>query len=109
MHIANADRPVQFYTLDVIISVGYRVKSHRGIEFRQWANKVLKEYIVDGYAINENRLNALEKTVDIKTRMLASALNVEEKDVLRAVAIRNLRDLENTVAIWYYNSTLGWS
>ena len=85
MHIANADRPVQFYTLDVIISVGYRVKSHRGIEFRQWANKVLKEYIVDGYAINENRLNALEKTVDIQTRMLAGALNVEEKDVLRAV------------------------
>ena len=93
----------------MIISVGYRVKSHRGIEFRQWANKVLKEYIVDGYAINENRLNALEKTVDIQTRMLAGALNVEEKDVLRAVAIRNLRDLENSVAIWYCNSTLGWS
>ena len=85
MHIANADRPVQFYSLDVIISVGYRVKSKRGIEFRQWASKILKEYIIDGYAINEKRLHALQKTVDIQTRMLADALNVEEKDVLRAV------------------------
>ena len=85
MHIANADRPVQFYSLDVIISVGYRVKSKRGIEFRQWASKVLKQYMIDGYAINEKRLHALQKTVDIQTRMLADALNVEEKDVLRAV------------------------
>ena len=49
MHIANADRPVQFYDLDVIISVGYRVKSQRGTEFRRWANKVLKDYIIKGY------------------------------------------------------------
>lgn len=75
----------KYYNLDVIISVGYRVKSKRGIEFRQWASKVLKQYMIDGYAINEKRLNALQKTVDIQTRMLADALNVEEKDVLRAV------------------------
>lgn len=43
MHIANADRPVQFYNLDVIISVGYRVKSKRGVEFRKWANSILKQ------------------------------------------------------------------
>ena len=73
------------YNLDVIISVGYRVKSKRGVEFRQWASKILKQYMIDGYAINEKRLNALEKTVDIQTRMLADALNVEEKDILRAV------------------------
>ena len=85
MHIANADRPVQFYALDVIISVGYRVKSKRGIEFRQWASKILKQYMIDGYAINEKRLHALQKTVDIQTRMLADALNVEEKDILKAV------------------------
>ena len=85
IHIANADRPVQFYSLDVIISVGYRVKSKRGIEFRQWASKILKQYMIDGYAINEKRLHALQKTVDIQTRMLAGALNVEEKDILRAV------------------------
>ena len=44
MHIANSDKPVQFYSLEVIISVGYRVKSQRGVEFRQWANKTLKQY-----------------------------------------------------------------
>lgn len=76
---------VPFYTLDVIISVGYRVKSQRGVEFRQWANKVLKQYILQGYAINEKRLQALEKTVEIQSRMLANALDIEEKEVLRAV------------------------
>ena len=85
MHIANSDKPVQFYSLEVIISVGYRVKSQRGVEFRQWANKILKQYVIQGYAINEKRLQALEKTVDIQTRMLADALDVEEADVLRAV------------------------
>ncbi|MEE1029359.1 MAG: RhuM family protein, partial [Agathobacter sp.] len=74
-----------FYTLDVIISVGYRVKSKRGIEFRQWANSVLKKYIIDGYAINEKRLAALKKTVEIQNKMLANALNVEESEVLKAV------------------------
>lgn len=52
MHIANSDKPVQFYSLEVIISVGYRVKSKRGVEFRQWDNKILKQYIFQGYAIN---------------------------------------------------------
>lgn len=85
MHIANSDKPVQFYSLEVIISVGYRVKSHRGVEFRQWANGVLKRYIIKGYAINEKRMEALEKTVDIQTKMLASVLDVEMRDVLRAV------------------------
>ncbi|MCR5595380.1 MAG: virulence RhuM family protein, partial [Lachnospiraceae bacterium] len=75
----------KYYNLDVIISVGYRVKSKRGIEFRQWASKILKQYMIDGYAINEKRLHALQKAVDIQTRMLAGALNIEEKDVLRAV------------------------
>ncbi len=64
MHITNSDKPVQFYSLEVIISVGYRVKSQRGVEFRQWANKILKQYVIQGYAINEKRLQALEKTVD---------------------------------------------
>ena len=76
---------VEYYNLDVIISVGYRVKSVRGVEFRRWANSVLKQYIMQGYAINQKRLQALEKTVDIQTRMLADALNIEERDVLRAV------------------------
>ena len=76
---------VEHYNLDMIISVGYRVKSKRGIEFRQWANRVLKQYIIQGYAINEKRLTVLQKTVDIQTKMLACTLNVEEADVLKAV------------------------
>jgi len=81
----SASRPPQYYNLDVIISVGYRVKSKRGTEFRQWANNVLKQYIIQGYAINEKRLEALEKTVEIQTKMLADALDVEEADILKAV------------------------
>lgn len=83
---SKASRPPKYYNLDVIISVGYRVKSQRGVEFRRWASGVLKQYMIDGYAINEKRLAALEKTVDIQTRMLADALNVEERDILRAVS-----------------------
>ena len=56
---------VDYYNLDVIISVGYRVKSHRGTQFRQWANKVLKEYLLKGYSVNQ-RLKSLEEKVDTK-------------------------------------------
>ena len=62
LQIANSDRPVALYSLDVIISVGYRVKSVIGTRFRQWANKVLKEYILRGYAIND-RIERLEQKV----------------------------------------------
>ena len=68
MHIANSDRPVQFYNLDVIISVGYRVKSKRGVEFRRWANSVLKQYILKGYAINDNRIAQLGEVIQIMKR-----------------------------------------
>ena len=64
---------------------GYRVNSKRGIAFRKWANNILKQYIMKGYAINEKRLQALQKTVDIQSKMLADALDIEETDVLRAV------------------------
>lgn len=57
LHVNGVKKPVPFYNLDVIISVGYRVKSQRGVQFRQWANKILKEYLVKGYAIN-NRIAA---------------------------------------------------
>ena len=52
LHIPNSDRPVAFYNLDVIISVGYRVKSQRGVEFRRWATGILRDYMLKGYAIN---------------------------------------------------------
>jgi len=56
MHIANSDKPVAFYSLDVIISIGYRVKSVRGNQFRIWANSVLKDYIIKGFAMDDERL-----------------------------------------------------
>lgn len=82
---STGGRKPKIYNLDMILSVGYRVNSRRGIAFRKWANNVLKQFILKGYAINEKRLQALEKTVDIQTRMLADALDIEESDVLRAV------------------------
>ena len=68
MHIPNSDRPVAVYSLDVIISVGYRVKSQRGVEFRKWANTVLKDYILKGYAVNESRMQQLGEAVRLMRR-----------------------------------------
>ena len=82
---STGGRKPKIYNLDMILSVGYRVNSKRGIAFRKWANNILKQYIMKGYAINEKRLQALQKTVDIQSRMLADALDIEETDVLRAV------------------------
>ena len=70
MHIANSDKPVKFYSLDIVLAVGYRTNSARAIEFRRWATSVLKEYIFNGYAINkekitQQRLLNLEKDVEI--------------------------------------------
>lgn len=72
MQIPNSDKPVNFYSLDVIIGVGYRVKSKQGIIFRKWANKVLKDHLIKGYSVNQERLEYLEKTVkliDIASRI----------------------------------------
>ena len=63
LQIANSDKPVKYFSLDVIISVGYRVKSKNGTRFRQWANKVLKEYLLRGYAVSQ-RLERLEQNVE---------------------------------------------
>lgn len=64
MHIANSDKPVAAYSLDVITSVGYRVKSPRGTQFRIWANKVLKGYLIKGYALNEKRLQEQSRQLE---------------------------------------------
>lgn len=60
-----ADKPTNYYNLDMIISIGYRVKSQNGILFRKWATNVLKDYMLKGYAINQKRLDYLEKTVKL--------------------------------------------
>lgn len=63
LHIANSDKPIKLYSLDVIISVGYSIKSVRGTQFRQWANKVLKDYLLRGYSVNQ-RLLYMDSRID---------------------------------------------
>ena len=75
---------VEAYNLDVIISVGYRVKSQRGVEFRRWATSVLKEYLVRGYAVNHKRIRQLGETIEVMKRV-ANSLDVEQVlDVVNA-------------------------
>ena len=107
-------RQVAHYNLDVIISVGYRVKSKRGIAFRKWANKVLRDYIVKGYAVNDNRMNQLKEVVRIMKRSeeqldAKQILSVIEKyslalDLLDAYDHQNMKRPEggNTIYILSY-------
>lgn len=81
--ISNVE--VNYYNLDVIISVGYRVKSQNGVIFRKWATSILHDYMLKGYAVNQKRLDVLNKTIAIQSRMLASTLNIEEQEVLSVV------------------------
>ncbi|MBR5000551.1 MAG: virulence protein RhuM/Fic/DOC family protein [Firmicutes bacterium] len=64
----EVERWIEYYNLDVIISVGYRVKSKRGVEFRKWANSVLKQYILQGYAVNQNRMAQLGEVIRVMKR-----------------------------------------
>ena len=78
----------KIYNLDVIISVGYRVKSKNGVIFRQWANKILKDYMLKGYAINQRRLKYLEKTVkliDIANRIDERIEGNDAKEILKVI------------------------
>lgn len=88
MHIANSDKPVSLYSLDVIISIGYRIKSQNGVIFRKWANKVLKDYLLKGYAVNQKRLEYLEKTIkliDIAGRMDTELKTAEAKEIIKVI------------------------
>lgn len=79
LRVDGVKQPVAYYTLDVIISVGYRVKSQRGVQFRKWANSILKEYLIKGYVINNDikveRYNELKDVV----RLMSRALSLQEK------------------------------
>lgn len=84
-----SDKPTNYYNLDMIISVGFRVKSKNGIVFRKWATKVLKDYALKGYAINEQRLEYLKKTVkliDIAGRVTPRLAADEAKEILEIIA-----------------------
>ena len=73
-------RQVEFYNLDMILSVGYRVKSQRGIQFRQWENKVLKDYLLKGYSINQ-RLNEIEQKMDNKFFQIEKTIAEHDKKI----------------------------
>lgn len=76
---------VNLYNLDMIIAIGYRVNSKRGTMFRKWANKILKEYLIKGYAINEKRLIALNKTIEIQNKMLATSLDIDSNELYNVI------------------------
>ena len=92
LHVNGVKKPVPFYNLDVIISVGYRVKSQRGVQFRQWANRVLKQYLIKGYAINERlrheQICELRQLVQVVSRTLQHSEQqntIETQDLLDVV------------------------
>ena len=84
----DVTRNIEYYNLDMILSVGYRVKSDKGIIFRRWANKVLKEYTLKGYAVNKKRLEYLEKTIkliDIANRIDERLEGNDAKEILKVI------------------------
>ena len=92
LHVNGVKKPVPFYNLDVIISIGYRVKSQRGVQFRQWANRVLKQYLIKGYAVNERirheQINELRQLVQVVGRTLQHSEHentIEMQDLLDVV------------------------
>ena len=78
----NVTRDIEYYNLDMIITVGYRVKSHRGVEFRRWANDVLKQYILQGYAVNKKRIDQLGEVVRLMKRTQDA---LDSRQVLSAI------------------------
>ena len=93
LHVNGVKKPVPYYTLDVIISVGYRVHSQRGVRFRQWANSILKQYLVKGYAINENirkqQIAELRQLVQVVGRTIQQqpAKSTDESNALFDVVV----------------------
>ncbi len=93
MHVNGVKKPVPYYTLDVIISIGYRVHSQRGVRFRQWANSVLKQYLIKGYAVNERirkqQISELRQLVQVLGRTLQQqpVPTTDESNVLFKVVV----------------------
>ena len=84
----KVNRDIEYYNLDMIISIGYRVKSKNGVIFRKWANQVLKDYMLKGYAVNQKRLEYLEKTVkliDIANRIDDKLENNDAQEILKVI------------------------
>ena len=85
MHIANSDKPVKFYSLDIVLAVGYRTNSSKAIKFRQWATKILKEYLIKGYALNQKRLQQQKlKELDQTIGLIKQSLKNNQLSVVEA-------------------------
>ena len=82
LHIANSDKPVAFYSLDMILAVGYRTNSSRAIHFRKWATDILKKYLIDGFAINPKRLLQVEKNFNELTETIEFLKNKAKHELL---------------------------
>ena len=78
-------RQIEYYNLDVIISVGYRVRSKRGVAFRKWATSILNDYMLKGYAENSKRLHALGKTIELQSRIIAHMAEIEEDEMTSVI------------------------
>ena len=103
---SSGGRKSKIYNLDVIISVGYRVKSKNGVIFRQWANKVLKDYMLKGYAVNQRRLEYLEKTVkliDIANRIDERLEGSDAKEILKVIFTDGNKRIAATLFIYFLN------
>jgi len=93
MHIPNSDKPVNFYSLDVIISVGYKVKSKPGTQFRIWVNKILKKFLLEGYAVNQTKLKGQSqkiKKLETTIKSIVESSNQKELSNTEAKGILNL-------------------
>ena len=93
MHIANSDKPVVYYNLDVIVSVGYRVNSKRGTQFRQWATQRLKEYLVQGYSVNEKRLSQVVQNLHMLERTVKQIQKTGSSDGLQLSEAKGLLNI----------------
>lgn len=93
MHIAGSDKPVAYYSLDTILSVGYRVNSVQGTRFRIWANGVLKDHLIRGYTLNEQRLSVQQRRI----RQLEHTLNLFQKGLIEQANLSEARGLVQVI------------
>jgi hypothetical protein len=85
MHIGNSDKPVKYYSLNIVLAVGYRTNSAKAIKFRQWASKILKEYLFKGYAIDQKRLQEQKlQELDETLKMIRNAVKNRELSTTEA-------------------------
>jgi prophage maintenance system killer protein/prophage antirepressor-like protein len=99
MHIANSDKPVNFYSLDIILAVGYRTNSSKAIKFRQWATKILKQYLMNGYALNKEQLQQ-QKLSELNQTLQLIKTSIESKELNSAISKGFVDIISNYAKSW---------